>query len=1466
MKNIKIYSLFLLAFITFNSYSQVEGINLNNPRYSVVSGNVEGASLTNNVTFDVAVNQSLNPLIEEVFNEKLYLKLDLGEDLVLNLNDDEEFELDIDLTYQFIGGTNSSTNQKTISISRLTPEKLEIIDVTNQLSNNTSLRISVLAKTTSPSPLSSTYLTNLIAQKLRLKATFVREHKVDVRLASNNNFAPNIFLTQLPDQLNKRVHFSWNTANHAYPNYEIQVLRIFNEAPYNINPGIANDVKIDWNKALKIETQSYKTEIDLIVAEGKGWYTWRVRPIGSYYEGGIGNSDNYGAWSNSYAQGDEIDFGAGGTSANAFYLIDNDDQKNWNYTRVFTEGDETGEQGVRTSEGMTYADGLLRTRQSQQYNSSGDNPTTIVSQTISDYSGRPALTTLPVPVSGDLTGYKETFVQSSTGTTTVYTAKDYDTDSKIQNPDRIKDVGTDFEYYNGERTDGVADANEYSFSRTVFKTDGTGRATESSGVGEKHALGDRAAGRGRTTKVLYSSPSDAELIRIFGDEAPLAESVIKTITSDPNDVISLAYTSKEGKTIATALISNETDNLKKLEGINSDHIFTVENITDQNVLSFNKFVSSKRIAIVNDGTEVTLGYKLTGANTPVCGGDNCNYVVRFYLTDLTNGKKYKSNEHNLPTAGNNIDFNEANNSLVLTEISGQASPSILVQSTDGKFILGIGEYLVTKEVYSLTNANSIAAAAMIRADNIEAILLDITDRMDAVNNQDDLDDFIAYLENTAPTAYSFPSGFTVVYNSSTKALDITDNGPSEGGGSCQDCATSSITIPTPEICEVCKGVDLVDEIGTSLSPIETIRESANVKILYNSTAWNNINAVVDNYFIKYLEDKLNDTYATIPGISLTETQIQDKLRNLAPGFTKESLAYMITNMLASRYYVGNTTIHNNLRYRAAENEAGVLERVDANGKLEFENSGEFVTAIESNDLADEYNYKNCEELYLCWTQAVDMINSFEFEDGINLMDAYNEENAGGESSDDHANSEDAQEGSGNGSSILNWFVNRKMRNSDGNELSKGAQESLVSLPNLFLNCTGYSYADIIDDEHVNSLPIDYNQTTPFGTETVNNNDVLSGAISALGGNTPPRMMVFDLNDDLDIIGATPEQVTECGDNPVSYDQLNYPYVLKPEWMFKYFVYNAYDNTGVSDADDYILTQRPIEISTNYNKLSGCAPTTPLCFEVNQYDHKDWSSGQRLNFYQQIRGGKKTVLECVYSDEVNNTPTPLELTEENLLDLVREELSDALQACESNRGEIRNGLITALEGACYEVVEDCDASPTQVNELGLNLMVDKVVEKCIAKVHTVTVKIFANTNNDFAMTTANYSDSQYGTAIYGPDHTAAPNTTPKFPYHDIITCCYYDASGTTQTAAKRTITLFPACDQAILDQVNNWSFIPYISPIAGCTKNTPLPNWKNNPDFNCIGGDCGTQECTPTSGDSDDSIYTTETPIDASINP
>src|SRR5690606_35469764 len=116
-------------------------------------------------------------------------------------------------------------------------------------------------------------------------------------------------------------------------------------------------------------------------------------------------------------------------------------------------------------------------------------------------------------------------------------------------------------------------------------------------------------------------------------------------------------------------------------------------------------------------------------------------------------------------------------------------------------------------------------------------------------------------------------------------------------------------------------------------------------------------------------------------------------------------------------------------------------------------------------------------------------------------------------------------------------------------------------------------------------------------------------------------------------------------NSTSIDALQYKYIIKPEWMFKYFVYNAYDAfiqstppSPSNDDDPIILNQFNIEMASCYNdpRANCTTPSLPLCFgETCNYYHKSWSSGQRLAFHKQISGG----LNCVLTSPPAFQPTP-----------------------------------------------------------------------------------------------------------------------------------------------------------------------------------------------------------------------------------
>ncbi|MEP7218820.1 MAG: hypothetical protein ABI876_07875, partial [Bacteroidota bacterium] len=85
------------------------------------------------------------------------------------------------------------------------------------------------------------------------------------------------------------VNLRWSIktgCSDTFPNYQVQVLRL-----YNIDTSYKEDSKVravvKWNQALSIETGNGTRQLPLTLAEGTGYYIWRVRPIGNVHDGGI---------------------------------------------------------------------------------------------------------------------------------------------------------------------------------------------------------------------------------------------------------------------------------------------------------------------------------------------------------------------------------------------------------------------------------------------------------------------------------------------------------------------------------------------------------------------------------------------------------------------------------------------------------------------------------------------------------------------------------------------------------------------------------------------------------------------------------------------------------------------------------------------------------------------------------------------------------------------------------------------------------------------------------------------------------------------------------------------------------------------------------------------------------------------------------------------------------------------------
>ena len=170
----------------------------------------------------------------------------------------------------------------------------------------------------------STTMTDVDSLRLQLK--FRTHHRIKEELHSGVSFIAN----QVSAINSNQVKFSWyysyppsscEEGNH--PDYEIQVLRLHNMtegSSYEQQTQIKGEV--DWSNATSIHAGTGQGYIILTLAEGTGFYVWRVRPIGSWYTGGVADDRNWGEWTShsGLAEGTLVDISRGAAIGASGYL------------------------------------------------------------------------------------------------------------------------------------------------------------------------------------------------------------------------------------------------------------------------------------------------------------------------------------------------------------------------------------------------------------------------------------------------------------------------------------------------------------------------------------------------------------------------------------------------------------------------------------------------------------------------------------------------------------------------------------------------------------------------------------------------------------------------------------------------------------------------------------------------------------------------------------------------------------------------------------------------------------------------------------------------------------------------------------------------------------------------------------------------------------------------------------------
>ena len=199
-----------------------------------------------------------------------------------------------------------------------------------------------------------------------------------------------------------------------------------------------------------------------------------------------------------------------------------------------------------------FANGLDQLVQTQTYLSSDGK--VLTAEKKYDFGGREAIETLPTVQDQPegLTGYKKLHTEVP-GAGRPYSPDHFDTDATIDNPEPVNDQQSGYDFYGNKQ---VGKAEGYPYKRTVYDPSDDKKVKEQSGFGKPFNLqpANTAGDAVHTTRHLYSNPTQEELSRIFGDElAPLAAKVRKELVVDPNGTKTIRYLDADGKTLATAI-------------------------------------------------------------------------------------------------------------------------------------------------------------------------------------------------------------------------------------------------------------------------------------------------------------------------------------------------------------------------------------------------------------------------------------------------------------------------------------------------------------------------------------------------------------------------------------------------------------------------------------------------------------------------------------------------------------------------------------------------------------------------------------------------------------------------------------------------------------------------------------------------------------------------------------------------
>lgn len=309
----------------------------------------------------------------------------------------------------------------------------------------------------------------------------------------------------------------------------------------------------------------------------RGFLLFRVRPVTR----DLNHPDEpvYGNWSLPEYGLYNFTSGAGP----AVPTVNPNSSLNWTSGMVFAEESKVGAS-------ITYFDGTLRAREGVAYNNSTNTFT--VSQTVLDYLGREALTTLPsIALDNHGFAFRAGFNKNINNQPYSYLDFDLNQTDPAKNQDELivkpmsQNSGANQYFSPNLLSSGqyatlsgsmkrlhtfIPQAEGYAFAQVEFTRDPSGRTWRQGGVGKTHQLKtyDHTGAwlDGKQTLTFDGTPLQEELYGLFGNEVGAYQKYKKVMTQDPNGQLSVALIDPYGRTIATALAGDpaNTPNLDPL--------------------------------------------------------------------------------------------------------------------------------------------------------------------------------------------------------------------------------------------------------------------------------------------------------------------------------------------------------------------------------------------------------------------------------------------------------------------------------------------------------------------------------------------------------------------------------------------------------------------------------------------------------------------------------------------------------------------------------------------------------------------------------------------------------------------------------------------------------------------------------------------------------------------------------------